>query len=111
MLTNTKPKSNRLAPIARAIKAQAATAPGGKVYRRLDAGIHIVYAGGERCRLAIGRVAPAAPAAPEVALIAAAFDVPDGSEPATRQVRWRNPVTEYMTTFNVVEITWREVNP
>jgi hypothetical protein len=111
MVVATKTKrQNKLTSIATALQQKAATTPGGKAYRRLDGGLHIVFENKEgACRLAIGREAPVRPGDKEIEIVAEAFGVPEGVEPQIRQANWQTPTTERKVVFNVIEIRWREL--
>jgi hypothetical protein len=78
----------------------------------LKHGLAVVY--GQRdaqYRLAIGRQAPSQPSHQEMEILATAFAAPFNFEPAHRQATWWDPIEERKRTYNVLEITWREVEP
>lgn len=104
--------SAALQQIVHTIKTRAAQAPGGKAYRRLFRGLHIVYEQHDTYRrLAVGREAPSAPGQTELGIIVKAFGVPIGTTVQPCQKTWQNPVTERKVDFNVFEMTWIEVAP
>lgn len=95
--------------IAEKMKETAVDQPNGQVYRRLARGLHVVFARVEgRCRLAIGREAPALPSHEEMVVVGKAFGVPAGTMATLREAQWQNPVTERCVTFNVLEVRWRD---
>lgn len=99
-----------LQQLSHTIKTHAARTPGGKAYRRLARGLHIVYEQHDgHCRLAVGREAPSAPSQQELGIIVKAFDVPIGTTVQPRKSSWQNPVTERRVDFNIFEMTWIEV--
>lgn len=109
-MATTKSGTSTLSQIAHTLKERSSVTPGGQAYRCLPRGLHIVYGRIDgACRLALGREAPSIPSDDELDLVATAFAVPDGAEPNIRKATWRHPTTARSVTFNVVELTWREL--
>lgn len=96
--------------VAQTMKYQATAAKHGHAYRRLSNGLNIVY--GQRAdqwRLAIGRTTPSQPSSQELEIVAKAFGAPFDFEPVQRKATWWDPLDDQARTFNVLELTWREV--
>jgi hypothetical protein len=99
-----------LPQVADLMQKQAVKAHMGTVHRMLGRGLHLVYVRKDgACRLSLGRVAPVAPSAEELAVVAQSFAVPEGTEPALREAKWFDPVNEKQVVFNVFDLKWREV--
>lgn len=108
MSTQTAPGS--LQAIAAAMKAKAQATPNKHAFRRLTHGLNIVYGLRDgHWRIAIGRTAPHEPSHQELQIVANAFGAPFDFEPVHRQATCWDPIDERSRTYNVLEITWREL--
>lgn len=100
---------NKLASIASSMVATVQST-GRHAYTRLPAGLEIVMQRTDRrWRLALAREAPATPSEVEIVVICRDFKVPDEAHIHTCQkTRW-HPKSRREITYNVAELTWREV--
>lgn len=111
---STTAPAGSLAAIATAMKATAQATPNKHAFRRLTHGLthglNIVYGLRDgHWRIAIGRTAPHQPSHQELEIIAKAFGAPFDFEPIARQATWWDPIHGRSCTYNVLEITWREL--
>lgn len=96
-----------LQQVAQRMKELAGQRLHGQAYRRLARGLHLVYGNRElRCRLAMGRLTPAAPSEEEIEIVREAFGVPAGAGREERVAQWWDPMEERAKKFNVIELTW-----
>lgn len=96
--------------VAAVMKKAAAAAPNRHAFQVLKRGLAVVYGCRDgRYRLAIGRQAPASPSQQEMEILATAFAAPFDFDPTHRQASWWDEIEHCKRTFNVLEITWREV--
>ena len=106
---STKPLGG-LSAVAASMKRQAERATSRHAFRRLAHGLSIVYGQrNDQWRLAIGRLSPSAPSDQEMQIVAKAFNAPYDFDPVHRQSQWWDPIDERSRTYNVLEITWREL--
>lgn len=107
---STTAPAGSLAAIATAMKATAQATPNKHAFRRLTHGLNIVYGlKNGHWRIAIGRTVPHQPSHQELEIVAKAFGAPFDFEPIARQATWWDPIHGRSCTYNVVEITWREL--
>ena len=96
-----------LQQVAQRMKELAGQRLHGQAYRRLARGLHLVYGNRElRCRLAVGRLTPAAPSEEEIEIVRQAFGVPAGAGREERVAQWWDPTEDRAKKFNVIELTW-----
>lgn len=109
-MPNPTAQPGSLAAVAAAMKAKAQAAPNKHSFRRLTHGLNIVYGLRDgRWRIAIGRTVPHQPSHNELEIVAKAFGAPFDFEPVHRRATWWDPIHGRACTYNVLEITWREL--
>ena len=104
-----KPQPTKLAAIATTMTNQTQTT-GRHAYTRLPQGLEIVMQRIDgRWRLALAREEPATPSQAEIEQCYRDFHVPAEASLNYCQKNRQHPKTGRRITYNVFEITWREV--